>query len=414
MGRALVLNHNFREQGTWFRARRIARGLHERGMDVLFIYTGRGWYRPRRVERAPGWEAWETASWTLFPSAGHGYYPLGLAQRLSIARGRFDLVYTFSHFSVDQGVPRLLGPSRCRFWMTDWCDFWNSERGGLHDTRHWQRPLPAFLSGLRGLVLRTAFRLEDTMEVRAACDARAVSIIARPMRRQTRRLGIPDSRVLHLPSGADMETIRPLPPGECRRKLGLPRDAVVAAYVASTTLDNRQLAAAMHKVWERNPHLVLVSAGPSWEAGDPALRRARREGRFLDLGQLPFPRIPEVLGAASLLVMPLSALPFNQCRWPNKFGDYLASGRPVATTRVGDMGRIVQRHHTGTVGEPDADGLAGAILRLAEDPELRRECGWNARTYAEAHLRWDDQLDKLARFLHRRRVPVEAASQPSA
>ncbi len=401
MSRALILNHNFREQGTWFRARRIAEGLHRRGMDVLFVYTGEGWYRPRRTESSPGWEAWETASWSFRREPGHGSYPLALLQRLAIARGRFDLVYTFSHFPADQGVVRLLRP-RTRFWLTDWCDLWNSTGGGLHDTRYWNRPLPPYLSGPRGLFVRTAYRLEDAMESRAVLDADAVSIIARPMRRRTRALGIPDRRVLHLPSGADTETIRPLPAGECRAALGLPEDALVVGYVASTTLDNRQLAAAMRIVWERQPRLVLLSAGPQWHSGDPVLRRAQSEGRFRHLGPRPFAEIPRVLGAADILVMPLSDLPLNHCRWPNKFGDYLAAGRPVATTRVGDMGRVVEHHRTGTAGPPSAEGLAKAILSLVKNPELRRQCGEDARAFAEKHLDWEHQIDRLLAFLARR------------
>ena len=63
--RILVLNHNLRERGTYFRAREVARGFHERGHDVTFACTGQGYYRARSVERRERWHHWESANWSV-------------------------------------------------------------------------------------------------------------------------------------------------------------------------------------------------------------------------------------------------------------------------------------------------------------------------------------------------------------
>lgn len=408
MARALILNHNLREQGTWFRARKVAEGLHRRGWDVTFVYTGAGWYRPRRVESEPGWTAWETASWARVREAGHGAYPLGFPQRLAICRGRYGLIHTFSHFPPDQGVARLVR-LRGGFWMADWCDLWNSREGGLHDISLWRKPLPDFLRGLPGAHLRAVYRIEDALEAGALTGADGVSVIASPLRERALRLGVPSRHILDLVSGADTGAIRPLPPGECRRALGLPEDALIVGYVANTTPDSVQLAGAMAHVWRADPRVVLLTAGPEWDPGSPLFRRAARAGLYRHLGPRPFGEVSGILGAADILAMPLRDVPFNHCRWPNKFGDYLAAGRPVATTAVGDMGRLTERHRTGIAGEATAEGLAGAILALAASPGLRTECGRNARAHAERFLNWDRQVDRLLAFLRRRGVRTPPA-----
>ena len=401
----LVLNHNLRERGTFFRAREIARAFHERGHDVAFVCTGEGYYRPRLTEQTPRWAQWETANWTPLREPGEGYSPLGLLQRLFGLRQRWDLVYTFSHLPVDQGTARFLR-KRCGFWMTDWCDLWNSQAGGLHDLRFWQKPLPSKVRGLRGAMIRASFRMEDLLEQRAARDADAVSVIASPMKRYARRLGIPGSRILHLVSGADTSRIRVLDRKECREKLGLPEKRLVLGYVANVTPDNDQLQGALEILWRAYPEVLMISCGPRWYEDGGIAHRAVKSGHLIDYDRRPFSEIPQYLGASDFLVMPLRDIPFNRCRWPNKFGDYMASGHPIATCDVGDMGRVAERFQLGTAGEASAEGLGRALVQLADSPEIREEAGRNARRAAERFYSWPRQIERLCRFLRKFDVDV--------
>ncbi|MEO8377435.1 MAG: glycosyltransferase [Candidatus Sumerlaeota bacterium] len=395
----LILNHNLRERGTYFRAREFARGLHARGHDVTFVGTGAGYYRPRKVEECDRWLQWETANWSLLRSGGEGFSQLGLIQRyLLLRKKKWDFIYTFSHTPVDQGAARMLR-GKSTFWMTDWCDLWNSEQGGLHDTRYWSHPLPPWMGGVKGRATRASFRMEDSLEKNAARDADAVSIIVEPMRVHTLELGIPDERVLHLVSGADTNMISPLDKMECRARLDLPRDSAIIGYVANVTPDTEQLVNALKIVWEKHPGMMMLSVGPRWYEEDSVIGAAKRDGRMIDFGFRPFSEIPIFLGASDLLVMPLRDLPFNRCRWPNKFGDYMASGRATATCAVGDMQRITETYDVGRAGTTTAEGLAAAILELAENEALRDRCGVNARATAEAHFSWPGQVELLVSFL---------------
>jgi glycosyltransferase involved in cell wall biosynthesis len=402
--RVLILNHNLPERGTYFRARRVAEGLHARGHEVTFVCSGNGWYRSRTRERGERWKHWESPSWAPLHFE-EGLSPLGLLARALRLRRKWDLVYTFSHFPVDQWTVKLLG-RHAHFWMTDWCDLWNSREGGLHDWRLWSRPLPPWTEGWRGKLTQASYRLDDRLEASAARQADAVSIIASPMRRWTRRLGVDDSRVLHLVSGADTQGITPQDRDYCREKIGLGKVRHCAGYVANVSPDNRQLEKALRMVWDAEPGLVLISVGPRWFESDGPMAPYLRSGQLVDFGRQPFRDIPFYMGAADFLVMPARDVPFNQCRWPNKFGDYMAASRATATTAVGDMGRVVRRYKIGVAGSPSPDGLADAMLKLAHDPQMRFACGANARRTAETAFSWDRKIHRLVKFLHSRGVQV--------
>jgi glycosyltransferase involved in cell wall biosynthesis len=395
--RVLILNHNLPERGTYFRAREVAQGFLRQGHSVTFVCTGEGFYRPRHFKE-PNWQEIQTASWTPFREPGEGYSPLGMLQRLFFLRGEWDLVYTFSHLPVDQGVARFLR-SRTKFWMTDWCDLWSSTRGGILDTRYWQKPLSSAVRGLKGMVRKANYRLDDRLEELSASGADGVSLIVTPMRRETRRLGVPDSRVLHLVSGADTQRITPLDKQDCREQLGIPTNRPVLGYVANSTPDNSQLEQALKRVWKEMPSLLVLSVGPRWYLKNSFIEKAVHQGRMIDFDRQPYSDIPLYLGASDFLAMPLRSLPFNWCRWPNKFGDYMASGRPTATCNVGDMGKVIGKYGVGVVGEPTEKGLAQAILKLAGDPKACEEAGFKARETAVNHFSWEKQLLKLFGFL---------------
>lgn len=396
----LILNHNLRERGTYFRARKIAQGLHARGHEVTFVCAGTGWYRARVTERTERWIQWETGSWTTLHFE-EGYSPVGLLQRLAGLNQHWDLIYTFSHFPADQWTARWLR-SRGVFWMTDWCDLWNSQQGGLHDWRNWSEPYPDFMHGWRGRIARANFRWEDRLEASAAQRADAVSIIVRPMRRFTRKLGIPDDKVLHLVSGSDTENIAVRDRVECRRALNLPQDRPIIAYIANVTPDNEILERALRRVWQHLPNAVVISAGPRWFSPDGFLDKQVLWGRLRDYGRVPFSEIPYYLGAADVCAMPMRTLPFNECRWPNKFGDYLAAGRATAANDLGDPAAIIRKYGAGAAGEE----LGEALLTILNNPDQRFQMEQKARKVAENALSWTGQIDRLVHFLHRRGIKV--------
>jgi glycosyltransferase involved in cell wall biosynthesis len=79
---------------------------------------------------------------------------------------------------------------------------------------------------------------------------------------------------------------------------------------------------------------------------------------------------------------------------PKAVLESMASGVPLATTRVGQAAELVLEGENGLLaGVDDVDGLAAAVMRIHGDAALRAKLRTAGRATAEAHA--DDRLDGL-------------------
>ncbi|HZZ86328.1 MAG TPA: glycosyltransferase family 4 protein [Anaeromyxobacteraceae bacterium] len=124
-----------------------------------------------------------------------------------------------------------------------------------------------------------------------------------------------------------------------------------------------------------------------WVIGDGPLRRKYEElaasllpGRVTFLGARPYRELPDLYGAADLLVMP-SLLEV----WGLVVNEAMAVGLPVVVScTAGAAPDLVEGKGTGfTVDPNDVGALASAIDRLVRDPELRADMGRRAQELIE-------------------------------
>jgi glycosyltransferase involved in cell wall biosynthesis len=70
---------------------------------------------------------------------------------------------------------------------------------------------------------------------------------------------------------------------------------------------------------------------------------------------------------------------------------------PVIVTKVGAISEMVQNDKSGILIEPgDSDAIAGAVIRLSEDSELRTRLARGARKEFEARFEVNACIQKLA------------------
>ena len=105
------------------------------------------------------------------------------------------------------------------------------------------------------------------------------------------------------------------------------------------------------------------------------------------------------VSCCDLMVMPLKNNVANNGRWPSKLNDYLASGKPVVSTKISVVTELFNISEFGLLAEDTPDDFAEKVCDLLNDKERLESSGKNALGIASNHLSWPSLMDDLERFI---------------
>ena len=246
---------------------------------------------------------------------------------------------------------------------------------------------PAAATSLRQISPGWETRVAEAIERRVYRAAAAVTAVTGPFCEHIdgiRRHGPP---TLLLPNGTLEQFFVDGDIGD-EHRLGIARDTFLATFAGThgiaQALPTLVEAAAL---LEGEAEIALVGEGPMKGSLQELVReRGIRNVHFHH--QLPLEEIPPVLAASDALLVPLSAHPTFEQFVPSKLTDFMATGRPVIVSAAGEAARILKEAGGGIAVAPEDPGaLAGAIRRLAADPDKGLEMGKRGRAYAAERLR---------------------------
>ncbi len=234
-------------------------------------------------------------------------------------------------------------------------------------------------------------RAADRVCVLSPDHADSVSYLKRTGERDPEKL-------IEMPNGVDAERFSPGSDATgFRERLGIPADAIVAAFVA--TLDRAHhfkrldvAIDALAELGDESVHIVVAGGG---ELVDDFRKRASERGvgeRVHFLGAVPHPELPDVLRASDLFLLTTEP--------PESFGivliEAMATGLPVIATDYPGV-RAVVADGTGFLApQGDASAVAARLREIVElGPEGRKAMGAAGRSRAEAEWNWPRLLDRM-------------------
>jgi glycosyltransferase involved in cell wall biosynthesis len=178
-------------------------------------------------------------------------------------------------------------------------------------------------------------------------------------------------------------------------------DKFVALYAGAHGMSNdlEVVIDAARLLHDAPVQVVLVGDGKE----KPALV-ARAAGLGLRnvtfLPSVPKRQMPQVLAAADAGIAILKPIPAYKTTYPNKVFDYMAAGRPVVLAIDGVIREVVEAAGCGEFVKPgDPQALAGAVRRLAADPDRARSMGLAGRRYLELHYSREEIARQLIHVL---------------
>lgn len=217
----------------------------------------------------------------------------------------------------------------------------------------------------------------------------AVVTVSRAIGDAADAIARPRRPITVVPNGADAQVFMPRDHAEARRRLGIPPEGPVISYVGKLVprkgVDT--LVEAMGILAARSagaPRLVMAGIGGMRE---PLEQRAAELGvadRITWLGKVPHDDVGWVMSAGDVFVLPSlsEGLPTVVC-------EAMACGLPVVATAVDGTPEIVDDPATGLLVQPhDAGGLAAALARVLDHPDMARAMGAEALRRSEAEYTW--------------------------
>lgn len=367
-----------------YRSKIIAHGLASRGHQVTLIVTAdRERWRFRemqddgvRIVEAPDLTAGSLRS---------GWDPVAAFRRhrwIKSQGATFDLIHLFETRPATI-FPGLAARKKLGVPLViDWIDWWG--RGGIISMRR-----PGWYKALFG-------RVETWFEEHFRTYADATTVISYGLKERAISLGVPPHTIHHLRNGADVRTFKPWPKAEARARVGLPEDKFLIGYAAQDTFfDLEPVMLAFKAFIDKGVNAEFVFSGFAPNKLKKMVEDLRLSDRVNFLGYLPWDTYPYFQASCDSLVVPFPETVYNIGRWPGKFGEYLAAGRPVVFNPVGDLVDFAGSEAPGIPCDFSVEAFADAFETLHDHPQLCDELGARARRLACEQMAWEQTIDRF-------------------
>ncbi len=220
------------------------------------------------------------------------------------------------------------------------------------------------------------------------------------------RRGIHSEKVGMVPNGCDLDLFDP-DNGEILRPAGVDKDDFLAIFSGAHGIANGldavlDAASELKRKGRNDIKLVFIGDGRL----KPALvKRAVDEGlnNCLFLDPVPKLKLTAYLRGADAGLMILDNIPaFYFGTSPNKFFDYIAVGLPVINNYPGWLANMITENNCGSAVVPgDPNSFAEVLEKLADNPDLTKQMGINARALAALEFDRKDLGDRFVNFLEK-------------
>jgi glycosyltransferase involved in cell wall biosynthesis len=150
----------------------------------------------------------------------------------------------------------------------------------------------------------------------------------------------------------------------------------------------------LHKKYV-NTRLLIVGDGPERDSIHSNLRQKNLTHAAQLTGAVDPFEVPRLLSSMDACVAPYPEIP-NFYFSPLKVYEYMASGRPVVASRIGQLREVVHDGKTGLLCEPgNPYSLASKLETLVDSPALCRKLSHAARAQVVAQHTWGHVIEQI-------------------
>lgn len=274
------------------------------------------------------------------------------------------------------------------------------------NTRYWRLPF-----------------LLETIEAYNIRQAGACITVSRKIAEFYQKRNVVNCPMHVVSNGADLSKFNPEISGaDIRAQYGL-ADAIVIGFIGSfhfwhgienlITLIRTALAQEA-----RVKFLLVGDGGPMKPQVQKFVAENGLQNRVILTGHIKHDEVGRYIAAMDIVLAPYPPLEFFYYS-PVKIFEYMACGKPVLSSRLGQIAEIIQDGENGFISEPGDNGdYARKLARLIQDEGLRARVGGAAfhtiaahHTWQKKAQAWSEICEQVVREHHRKiepRIPSRA------
>ncbi|MBM4162485.1 MAG: glycosyltransferase family 4 protein [Ignavibacteria bacterium] len=246
--------------------------------------------------------------------------------------------------------------------------------------------------------------LATRCEALALDMADRVAVISEGVKDQLSRYRIERARFILNPNGVDPDEFHPDIDGATVRQRYQISENIVVGFIGTFTRWHgvETLFDAALRAVERDSNLrfLFIGEGDLRSALEHRTAELGLQKVFIFTGLVPHSEAPHYLAACDVLVSPHLGFQdgTNFFGSPTKLFEYMAMGKPIIASRLGQIGEVIVDGVNGLHMNPgDTEQLAELILKLAHEKELRTKLGRQARADVVERHTWRANVERIVK-----------------
>lgn len=260
-------------------------------------------------------------------------------------------------------------------------------------------------------------RLVWKLELSAMNRADLVIPIARGIRDELVRRGIPANKLEIVPNGVDLTRFPPVArDGGRAASIGMANRFIIGFVGSILRLEGLPTLLDAYKICKSQRSdvgLVIVGDGPERSELE---ERARQLGipDVVFAGRVPFSEVSSWYSIMDVLVYPRIRAIINERVTPLKPLEAMALGKVCVGSDVGGILELIRHQETGLIfRSEDAADLAAALLRLADEPGTRTRLQEQAYRFIKTERQWSTIVNRYRDIYGRVLSDAPAAPRPA-
>ena len=232
--------------------------------------------------------------------------------------------------------------------------------------------------------------------------AARIFVVSEVERRNLEARGFASEKIILNPNAVDVELFRPGIGGSAvRRELGVDQAGLLSGFVGTFGPWHGviELAHAIKSLPQDLPvRFLFVGSGGLHGEVERLLATERARGRVIFMGAVAHERVPALLDACDILIAPHVPLADGSDFFgsPTKIFEYMAMGKAIVASRLGQIGEVLSHEETALLVQPGSkEALVAAIMDLVRSSDLRARLGANAREAAVHEHTWTHNARRI-------------------